>query len=489
MKLRTKIILTCMLSMIGALGIANVIVILLLSDSYRNEAILKSHQKAHTMIEEYKERFNINNNADLEERPYNSYNVPTQVQDAINNTEIDYFFKIYTSELGYKYNDKIGYICLSKDDHSGKLEEYYNNTILDRKLLGTLEFSDYMDLMYTTYKYKGNEYVIFSAELMKGDTLQFTIYQIENISYIWDKLGKLIAILVICSILITIITVLIVVLILRKILHPLQELNESTKSIANNVYDKRVHVTTKDEIGELGTNFNTMADAVERYTRSLEESEKKKTMFMGNLTHELKTPMTAMCGYAQLLLTAKLSEEDKEEALMYINAECNRLERLSKKMMYLMGLDQEERLEMTKVQIQELFESAARSCSVWAKNKDITIQINPSDMVIDVDKDLMVDVFINLLDNAIKASPNGGRIVLFADEDRIVVQDFGCGIPKDEQDKILEPFYMVDKSRSRKSGGAGLGLALTATILRKHNMKLSIESEVGTGTKMILQFV
>ena len=85
-----------------------------------------------------------------------------------------------------------------------------------------------------------------------------------------------------------------------------------------------------------------MAEAVEQRTRSLEESEQKKTIFMGNLTHELKTPMTAISGYAQTLLTAKLDEEEKQEALQYIYEECKRLERLSKKMMKLLGLSESE---------------------------------------------------------------------------------------------------------------------------------------------------
>lgn len=487
MKLRTKVIIACMFTVICALAIANVIVVLFLSHSYRNEAIVKSYQGTYTMIEDYRERFDLKSDDQVEHSNDNS-TVSSMTQDSMLNTEIEYFFKKYNSKY-ISGGNEIGYICVSIDPNSGILEENYNNTILDGSMIRSLEYSDYIDLYYTTYKYDGNEYVIFTTHPKEEYSSDYVLYTIENISYIWNSLNKLIVILVCCSFVIMTTTLVILVLILRKIFNPLHALNESTKSIANNVYDKRVSVTTKDEIGELGENFNKMAEAVERYTESLEESEKKKTMFMGNLTHELKTPMTAMCGYAQLLLTAKLSNEDREEALMYINDQCNRLERLSKKMMYLMGLDEEDRLEMTKVQMQEIFEIAVKSCSIHAKEKDITLQIISSELTLDADRDLMVDVFVNLIDNAIKASPNGQKILLSADNDGMVVQDFGCGIPKEEQDKILEPFYMVDKSRSRKSGGAGLGLALTTIILKKHNLKLSIESEVGSGTKVILQFV
>ena len=98
----------------------------------------------------------------------------------------------------------------------------------------------------------------------------------------------------------------------------------------------------------------------------------------------------------------------------------------------------------------------------------------------------MTDVLVNLIDNAIKASSAHSEILLYSSERGITVEDHGCGIPEDEKEKILEPFYMIDKSRSRKSGGAGLGLALTALILKHHHMTLEIESEVGKGTKMTI---
>lgn len=105
-----------------------------------------------------------------------------------------------------------------------------------------------------------------------------------------------------------------------------------------------------------------------------------------------------------------------------------------------------------------------------------------------VEEDLMTEVLINLVDNAVKASGQGDTIRLIAKDRQILVQDMGCGIPEDEKKKILEPFYMIDKSRSRKNGGAGLGLALTALILKRHDVTLAIESEEGKGTTMILNF-
>lgn len=227
-----------------------------------------------------------------------------------------------------------------------------------------------------------------------------------------------------------------------------------------------------------------MAEAVERHVREVEDSEEKKTLFMGALTHELKTPLTAISGYAQTLQSVELPPGDRELALTYIVSESRRLDRLSKKMLRLLELDRETELVMEPVPVRELFESAVRSCGPAATDKDVAIEIGEVQGELQADKDLMTEVIINLVDNAVKASATGSAVRLYTDGSTIVVEDEGTGIPAEEIDRLTEPFYMVDKSRSRKSGGAGLGLALTTTILRRHGMTLHIDSEVGKGTRV-----
>lgn len=198
--------------------------------------------------------------------------------------------------------------------------------------------------------------------------------------------------------------------------------------------------------------------------------------------------MTAILGYAQTLLTVKLSEEDREEALNYIVEQCKRLERMSKKMTRLLELGQSNDLEIKKEKVIDLFENAVKSCDGIIKDKEISVRVIEHGETYMMDIDLMTNVLINLIDNGIKASQNKAEIILEANENTIKVTDFGKGIPKEEQKKILEPFYMVDKSRSRKNGGAGLGLALVSAILQKHNVKIFIQSEEGKGSTFILEF-
>ena len=314
------------------------------------------------------------------------------------------------------------------------------------------------------------------------------LYHVTSIKYVDQRMQNLAIYMAIITCLVLLVMAGIISVILKHSLRSLKELNETASDIAKGNYDKRVNVRGKNEIAALGTTFNQMAEAVEIRTKSLEESEQQKTLFMGNLTHELKTPLAAISGYAQTLLTVRLDEEDEQEALTYIDEECKRLERLSKKMLRLLELDTEQKLELHEIPVKQLFERTKRLCWKLLESKDIRLLCEEHGECFMVEEDLMTEVLMNLVDNAAKASKQGDTIRLIAKDHQILVQDTGCGIPEEEQKKILEPFYMIDKSRSRKNGGAGLGLALTALILKRHDVTLEIESEEGKGTTMILNF-
>ena len=230
-----------------------------------------------------------------------------------------------------------------------------------------------------------------------------------------------------------------------------------------------------------------MAGAVEEHIRRVEESEEQKTMFMASLTHELKTPLTAISGYGQTLRYAKLSDEDRDTALMYICRESGRLDRLSKKMLRLLELDRDVPITLEPVPIASLAAGARETCIPGAAKRGVSIVLGPLEGDIPCDRDLMTEVIVNLVDNGIKACKKGGRVVISSEGGRVTVEDSGCGIPQEEIARLTEAFYMVDKSRSRQSGGAGLGLALAAVILRRHGMRLHIESRVGEGTRAVLE--
>ncbi len=282
--------------------------------------------------------------------------------------------------------------------------------------------------------------------------------------------------------------VIVLYLLLRRTMKPLGSLSDSAKQIAAGAYEERAAVSGNDEVGLLAQDFNLMANAVQEKINALAEYEQRKTKFMADFSHELKTPLTAISGYAQTLRTVKLSEEDKEEALGYIYSESKRLDRLAKKMMRLMQLDRTESLQMLPVDNQKLLNAVLATCQPAARKKGITLQIEDCGGTVQGDFDLLHDALCNLTDNAVKASKQGQTVRLSAEQDLLTVTDEGCGIPQEEIKNLTEPFYMVDKSRSRQSGSAGLGLSLVKQIMQLHGANLEIESTLGKGTQIHLRF-
>lgn len=310
----------------------------------------------------------------------------------------------------------------------------------------------------------------------------YSFYRLYDITDVYLKIRQYTIYYILISLGMLLLVVAVAALVLRGVLSPLSALTEAAEDMAEGDYSRRVDVSSSDEIGVLAGRFNEMAEAVEDRNRELTESEYKKTLMMGNLSHELKTPMTAIAGYAETLLTTKLSEDQKNEALYYIYSETNRLGRLSKKMMQLLSLSDGDVAEKKNIDAEELLESVSDTVSVRLKEKEVKLITECEAEMICTDEDLIKDVIINLVDNSIKASNPGGRVWLELKDDSLTVRDEGIGIPEDELSSITEPFYMVDKSRSRKEGGAGLGLSIIKLIVDKLGLTMEISSKVGEGT-------
>lgn len=459
MSLKTKIIVICCLSILISSAVCNVAVYHLVKSSALDAAegqSLKNALAAQT---------DINNKVDF------------LGDGSVNGELIQYIIKEEKDDL---------IVCFYYD--RDKNEEIFNSTIFEYKDFERLKFEKVFeegDLSVAELKWEGMHYLAYILLQENG----YSIYKLEDITYVWERMRLLKLGLLSLSVIVILIATSVIFAVLSKVLKPLQMLNKGAKQIARGNYDDRIQVVRNDEIGELSINFNKMADAVEEQIIKLRDARERRTLFMGNLTHELKTPMTAISGYAKTLLTAKLSDDEKEEALTYIYEESCRLERLSKKMMNLLMLEEDDKIKFDMVSADILFQNAREACQISLEEDGIILESNGNGHCFSVDSDLFTEVLINLTDNARKASKKGDKIILAAHENTIEVIDFGKGIPDEEKEKIIEPFYMIDKSRSRKSGGAGLGLAITVLILKRHNCVMNIESELGKGTRIILQFV
>ena len=224
---------------------------------------------------------------------------------------------------------------------------------------------------------------------------------------------------------------------------------------------------------------------IQKITVPLKNINETQKQLIGGLSHELKTPLTAMKGYSETILKVNISKEQEERALSYIYSECSRLSRLTEKMMYMTKLYNSEcKVELEKVNILELVNvvKVAEEHNLSEHNIKLEIlDINPNLNKL-LDQDLVVSLLINLINNGIQASVEGSNIYIGADEKSIWVRDEGHGIPAEELANVMKAFYRVDKSRSSKSGNMGLGLSLCHRIAEVHKGTLNIESEEGKGT-------
>ena len=275
-------------------------------------------------------------------------------------------------------------------------------------------------------------------------------------------------------------------LILRKTLKPLRKLTQVSEKIAGGDYGLRSKIQTRDEVGDLSRSFDHMAETVEQKISDLEETAWRREMLLGALTHEMKTPMTAIIGFSGSLLSMPLTEEGRLEAAHEINEAAKRTERLSQKMMQLISMQENPVVLKKAIDAKELLEKVCAALTPAAKEKQIELQTELQTDILTGDPDLLFSLLTNFTDNAIKASPENTVIRLTADTSNglqtVSVIDKGSGIPADQIALVTEPFYRVDKARSRKLGGAGLGLSLCQMTAQAHGGRLDIQSEVGKGT-------
>lgn len=306
-----------------------------------------------------------------------------------------------------------------------------------------------------------------------------SIYTMRQ-TYVTLYQGILLAVICISSLILLVLT--------HFLTRPLKQLSITSQKIASGDFSNRAKnrgFGENDEVGMLTRNFNTMADVVEEKIHDLEETARQREDFVASFAHELKTPLTSIIGYADMLRSYDMDASDRFTAANYIFSEGKRLEALSLHLLDLIVLRKQD------------FPTEMVNCLTFMQecvcilkpllekyHQELHTELQPATVM--VVPSLLKTMIYNLIDNACKASERNGNIVLkgFISKGRyqICICDHGRGIPPEELSKITEPFYMVDKSRSRSQNGAGLGLTLCQEIALLHGSELKIESQLQKGT-------
>ena len=270
---------------------------------------------------------------------------------------------------------------------------------------------------------------------------------------------------------------------MKKMLQPIKQLNDATKKVAAGDYDIELETKREDEIGELTHNFNQM-------TKGLKSTENLQKEFIDNVSHEIKTPISSIEGFAKLLKDKDLSDEEREEYSNIIIEESERLSNLAVKMLKLAKLHNQDRIvNKQEILIAEQIRKAVALLEPKWSQKNIIINVNLEEVVFFGDEELIFQVWINILENAIKFSNTNGEIDIksFKEDNQIIVsiKDNGIGMKQDDIEKAFERFYQIDKSHSEE--GSGLGLAIVKRIVELSEGKIEIKSKENKGTTVIVK--
>lgn len=275
------------------------------------------------------------------------------------------------------------------------------------------------------------------------------------------------------------------------VMRNMKKLSRATRQFAGGNYDIRVKIKSNDEIGMLADDFNWMANTMSSQMEKMQDTVRGQEEFTAAFAHELKTPLTSIIGYADTIRQMELSREETDMCAGYIYSQGKRLQSLSYKLLELSMADRKE-IELEEIFVLDLMRDLEQVSGPAMQEKQIALKVESEAGCIYGDRDLLMSLFLNLLDNARKASEPGTQIVLkgwyHPGGYMISVKDQGAGIPQEELSKITEAFYMVDKSRSRKEGGAGLGLALCRKIVQLHGAVWTFENCPEGGLKVSVHF-
>lgn len=267
-------------------------------------------------------------------------------------------------------------------------------------------------------------------------------------------------------------------LLTRRMVEPIERMAENLVMLdESNVYEEiRPFVTTIKE-----QHVNILKHA------------KIRQDFTANVSHELKTPLTAISGYAELIENGMVDQEDTKRFAIQIGKNSNRLLRLINDIIELSELDDlHKEIPFESFNLYEAAQNCLSMTEIQAEKQEVECILTGEEVMVNANRDLVEELIYNLCSNAVRYNKRNGKVIVFTGniegQPVLRVEDTGIGIPKEHQGRIFERFYRVDKSRSKSTGGTGLGLAIVKHIVAQHDATIELESEEGNGTKITVRF-
>lgn len=233
---------------------------------------------------------------------------------------------------------------------------------------------------------------------------------------------------------------------------------------------------------------------IKRQHMDILQHAKMRQEFTANVSHELKTPLTAISGYAELIENGMTSGADTVHFAAQIHHSAERLQNLINDIIKLSELDDGDlKLEFEEMDLFEAAKNCASNMKIYAEKNEVTIQVEGTFTKLKGNKTLIDELVYNLCSNAVRYNKKGGNVTIFVGMEKehpiLLVKDTGIGIPIEQQERVFERFYRVDKSRSKSTGGTGLGLAIVKHIVAQHNAQIYLSSQYGIGTEVKVIFI
>ncbi|WP_135555089.1 sensor histidine kinase [Paenibacillus cymbidii] len=330
-----------------------------------------------------------------------------------------------------------------------------------------------------------------AGEKQRGPTillvgLPFDFHGGHYAMFLKPRIGTILEVIrgVILTILVIVLLVgsLLILIAARYVVRPVRVLTQATRKLAAGDFDIDVQSNRQDEIGLLSNSFHHMA-------MELKTLDRMRTDFVNNVSHEIQSPLTSISGFTKALRRMQVDEAQRERYLAIIEEESERLSRIGQNLLRLSLLQAgRQRVEPRKFALDEQLRHIVIALEPQWRGKRIDVELALEEATVEADEDLLRQVWTNLLQNAIKFSPEGGfvRLTLAADADRAVVAvaDNGIGFEEEEQARIFAPFYKVDRSRDAAVAGSGLGLSIAQRIVELHRGTIVARGEPGKGAKL-----
>lgn len=403
--------------------------------------------------------------------------------------------KNIVEELSYKIGDEV----ILYSDNGELLWTTSNNKIAKDKK--DLQLALNGKTAYTINKIKDTVMVSLSYPVyFKNQTLGIISYSKEYTEF-YKKSNHIINTIKIIAMTLFLLILIISFIISKRITKPIIYLTEASKEISKGNFEVSLRENSSDEIGELALSFKNMAErikdqilTIEKDRDTLKNLEMSRKTFFDNVTHELKTPITTIMGYSEIIQKNGFTDEDFfNKGMRHIIGESKRLNRMVIELLELSkNTTGDFNYSFSKVNLSHLLKVTCEEMAIRGKRYNIQIVNNiENDLFINGDEDKLKEIFINLMDNSIKYGYVNSIINISAfkkdDKVSINIEDMGDGIPKEELENIFQPFYRINKKVSRKKGGNGLGLPIVKAIVEKHGGNIVIESILKKGTIVTIE--